>query len=392
MVWIYLSVNNEYIMRLLFVIFGRYPSPDASSKRISNYISALHVEKIQVDVLPLAFSKRSNISLFILEFFIPFLVFFRVLVKAHHYASVFVYGFGWISKLLIILACRLKRKPVAIELNEKPFSISGGSRRDIILKYFAPINEHCLKRIVFPLIDGYLVISNKLYEYVSKYKKSNAIVCKIPILVDYNYYQKEISKPDCSVPYILNSARMNDHKDGIINVFKAFSILVNQEGMDLNFYLTSSIAPKDIRNQIEDIILENKLKTKVKFLGDLDENTLLSYQKHCSMLVLNKVDSVQNRYNFATKLGEYMALGIPIITSQIGEVKFYLSDEVSCLYIDPQKPNDLAAAMIRIFEDENLAYGLGQEGKRIAENEFDYKKQSKRLSEFFINLLKITTK
>jgi len=379
-------------MRLLLVIYGRYPSPDASSKRIANYISALHIEKHQVDVLPLAFSKRSNFSLFLLEFFIPFLVFFKVLFKAHHYSSVFVYGFGWISKLLIILACRLKRKPVAIEVNEKPFSINGGSRRDIILKYFVPINEFCLKKIVFPLVDGYLVISDKLYEYVSKYKKSSAIVCKIPILVDYQFYQEEISKPNCSIPYILNSARLNDHKDGIINVFKAFSILINQEGIDLYFYLTSSIAPKDITKRIEDIIRENKLQTKVIFLGDLDENTLLSYQSHCSMLVLNKVDSVQNRYNFATKLGEYMALGIPIITSQIGEVTHYLSDEVSCLYIDSKNPKDIAAAMIRILKDEDLAHNLGQEGKRIAEDEFDYAKQSKRISEFFSNLLEKTIK
>ncbi len=375
-------------MRILFVIYGRYPSPDASSKRIANYISALHAEKIRVDVLPVAFKKGSSLRLFFLEFFIPFLVFFKVFFKASHYSSVYVYGFGWLSKLLIIFSCRLKRKPVAIEVNEKPFSINGGSRRDIILKYFVPINEFCLKNIVFPLVDGFLVISDKLHEYVSEFKKSSAIVCKIPILVDYEYYQREISKPNCSVPYILNSARLNDHKDGIINVFKAFARLINQEGIDLYFYLTSSIAPKAITQRIEDIIRENKLKTRVIFLGDLDENTLLSYQKHCSMLVLNKVDSLQNRHNFATKLGEYMALGIPIITSRVGEVINFLTDEVSCLYIDPQNHNDIAEAMMRILRDKDFAHNIGQEGKRIARLEFDFVRQSKKINEFFVNLMK----
>lgn len=375
-------------MRILFVIYGRYPSPDASSKRIANYISALHAEKIQVDVLPITFKKVSSLSLFLLEFFIPFWVFIRVFFKASCYSSVYVYGFGWLSKLLIIFSCRLKRKPVAIEVNEKPFSINGGSRRDIILKYFVPINEFCLKNIVFPLVDGFLVISDKLHEYVSEFKKSSAIVCKIPILVDYEYYQKEISKPNCRVPYILNSARLNDHKDGIINVFKALARLVNQEGIDLYFYLTSSIAPKAITQRIEDIIRENKLKTRVIFLGDLDEDTLLSYQKHCSMLVLNKVDSLQNRHNFATKLGEYMALGVPIITSRVGEVTNFLTDEVSCLYIDPQNHNDIAEAMMRILRDKDFANNIGQEGGRIARLEFDFVRHSKKISEFFVNLMK----
>jgi len=373
-------------MEILIVYRGIYPSHTASSKRLANYLKALHYEHHNPIVIPVFIKVKNNYLDFIYSFLIPVLGFFKILRNGGSISVVFVYGPGWIFKLAAVTASKILGKPVATELNEKPYSIHGEGRREKYLKHFRFLNRKCLENIVFPFFDGFLVISEPLVEYVRKLGKNTAVISKIPILVDIDFYQKMIEKPDCHIPYIINTAALNNHKDGIVNVFKAFARVVNS-GINLHFYLTSRAAPRLLIDDINNIISINNLEKRVIFLNELDEDALLSYQAYCCMVVLNKVDTEQNRFNFATKLGEYMALGKPIITTSIGEVKHYLKDNVSCLYVDPSNEIEISDAIIRLLKDESLSSMIGDNGRTIAEKQFDVKSQSKRISDFFKRLI-----
>jgi len=374
-------------MRILIVYRGIHPNYSASSKRLGNYLRALQAENHEANVLSVYFKTHSGIIEFILSFIIPFLAFTKVLRHIKSSSVVFIYGPGWIFKFSIICASKLFGKPVGTELNEKPYSIYGDGIRDLFLQRFDTLNEFCLKRIVYPYIDGFLVISEPLVKYTTKYGKKGVTVCKVPILVDFEYFQKQIKKPDCDYPYLLHSAALNDHKDGIVNVFQAFADVI-KKGFKLHFYLTSKIGSPRLIGLINSIIKENQLNDMITFLGELNEEDLLAFQAHCSMVVVNKVNSDQNQYNFATKLGEYMALGKPVITTEFGEVKLYLEDKVSCLYVNPLNPNDISTAIIRILEDSSFSKKIGEEGRKIAKANFDIIVQSGNVSKFFKSLIK----
>lgn len=372
-------------MSVLFVIDGKYPTPQASSKRLTNYMKALQLEQKEVGVFPVFLNSKSRLLTLLYSGLVPLWAFWTVISKASPYTVVFIYGFGWIGKLLIVVAAKFKNKNVCIEVNEKPYSIHG-SRRDLIIKYIEPFHALCLTRIVYPLIEGFIVISDGLIKDIQKYKKRKAKILKVPILVDFDFYQKPVNKPNYISPYILHSATLNDHKDGIINVFKAYSKVVTERCFDLDFYLTSSIGLPKVKKLINDIVHNNKLENRVHFLGDIDEEKLLSYQAYCTMVVINKLDCQQNRFNFATRLGEYLALGKPVITTPIGEVINYLQDNISCIYSDPSNPDDIAESMIRILDNPALGQEIGQKGKMIAKMEFNYSTQSKAISHFLSSL------
>ena len=375
-------------MKILILKSGKYPSPEASSKRLSNYCKAFAKGGHEVDIKTVNVKAKSPIFDFVGSYLVPYFAFYKTMSHSNHYSAVLVYGFGWIGKLLIIAACKIKRKQVVLELNELPYSINGGSRRDIILKYFNAINRSILEHFVFGLFDGFIVISDKLLSYVKEYKKRSAPILKVPILVDFTEYQKAKERPLAQFPYFINTARTNNHKDGIINVLQAFSVLINSYKVELSFYLTSNVLPSDLRAEVERIITGENLGERVTFLGDLDEDELLAWQAHSAFLVLNKVDSQQNRYNFATKLGEFLALGKPVITSNVGEVTNYLKHNLSCIYVDPTDYLSIAKAMYRILTEPDLAEEIGEAGKEIAKAHFDYQIQSPHICNFFerINL------
>lgn len=373
-------------MKVLIVVDSQYPNPGAGSKRISNYVKALSLEKNEVKIMPIIIrSQFKHLPLF-LSPIIPIMAFWKVLVNSGKEEVIYIYGFGWVGQLMIILASKIRGKAVGIEVCEKPYSILG-SRRDILLKYIYPFHHFLLRNIVFKLIDGFIVISEALSDYVIGLKKKKAIILKIPILVDFAHYQKSIKEPRCDKPFLLHTATVNDHKDGMLNVFKAFARLVTEDKLSLHFYLTSNTMLPIIRDEIESIIESKKIGHYVHFVGDLDEDTLLGYQKTCALVVINKIDSEQNRYNFSTKIGEYLALGKPIITTRIGEVNNYLVDRESCLYIEPGNIDQIVTSIRTLLVDIKLREKISANGQVVAKDKFDYVINSKRISHFFDDLL-----
>ena len=59
-------------------------------------------------------------------------------------------------------------------------------------------------------------------------------------------------------------------------------------------------------------------------------------------MIINKRPNLQNRYCFATKLGEYLLTGKPVIISDVGEAKNYLKDGESAYIVDSGQPNLIA--------------------------------------------------
>ncbi len=372
-------------MNILLVYGGKYPSFGAASKRITNYVNGLALFGDKAKVLSVYPVNSNRSILYLWSLFYPVIALIKVSKNLKHIDLVFIYGLGWIGKLLVIIISKLFGKKTVLEFNEYPYSIYG-SRRDKYLRFFRSFNRLCLNSLVIPLADGFVVISDPLYHYIDKLKASKSKIILIPILVDFEYYQLRALKPDCNVPFILHSATLNDKKDGISDVFYAVAAVNRILKTPLHFYLTSKVALAETWRNIRQIINENDLDNYTHFLGDLDEKTLLAYQQHCDMVVLNKVDSIQNRYNFATKLGEYLALGKPVVATSIGEMSKFLISNQNFIEIEQSSSSEIAKALIYLLNNPEKKKQIGENGRLLAKDKFDFKHHCLRLSDFFMHL------
>ncbi|OQX81542.1 MAG: hypothetical protein B6D61_00520 [Bacteroidetes bacterium 4484_249] len=372
-------------MQIKIIFNGKYPGFGAASKRVQLYEKGLKLYNNDVEVV----SINPSFKGFLFSFLVPIYLLKKLIKLNHHPDIFFVYGFGWVSKLIIILYARNKSGEVVFELNEKPYSNIGASRRDIILKYFVPLNLFCLTRIVYPLADGFVVISEALSGYANKYKSSKCKIIKIPIIVDFEYYQEKFNlKNSIHRPFLIHTGTPNNVKDGIVDVFKAVAIVINEYQIPLHFYLTSKMILPTVKNEINKILDEYKINSYVHFLGDIDDDTLFYYQKNCDLVVLNKIHNEQNKYNFATKIGEFSALGTPIVTTNIGEVANFLKDNMHCFYIPSNNPKAIASKMAYILNNKKDIAHITSNVKKLAAKEFDYKINCKKLAIFFSDIVK----
>lgn len=372
-------------MRILFLFDGVFPGPSAGAKRLELYRKGIENEGLEVKVILVQNKNISRFSSFTSMIIIPLKVLKTFYSERKKHDSLFLYGFGWSTYILLSIIAKISGVKIYLEVNEKQGSVYGNRFTELFI--VKKINI-LMTNFSYLFFDGFVVISNSLENYIRKNSSRKARIIKIPILVDLNNSQLNVSKPHgVKMPYIFHSGALSERKDGILEVFAAFAIACNALNKQLHFYLTSKIAPKDVLEQIDKIIFQNNIQENVHFLGNISENELLSHQKYCSMVIINKYINEQNLYNFPTKLGEFMIFEIPVITTAIGEISKYLVNDLNAYIFEPNNIYELSDKILNVLKYPSKSKQIGLNGKKLAENQFDYNLYGSHLVNLFSNKL-----
>jgi glycosyltransferase involved in cell wall biosynthesis len=196
--------------------------------------------------------------------------------------------------------------------------------------------------------------------------------------------EKENLQP-FSKPYIAYIGVMNDAKDGVNILINAFNIIKNKYS-EHKVYLIGSWNYDTPGHQ--QMIKENSLSERVFWMKEYQRDQIPNIICNADLLVLPRPDSKQARGGFPTKLGEYLATGIPVCATRVGEIPDYLQDNESVFFADPGSSDSFAKALDRALSDSINAKRIGQNGKKVAETYFNKDIQVKVLYDFFQELIK----
>lgn len=367
-------------MKVTILYNGVHPSPGPMSKRLGLYERGLRASGVDAKIITSYRPAMSAISNYLSPFLIPFQV-----KKEHDQmlkASdvILVDGFNWFTYWLLGVWYGGKHRKLLYELNEKPGTVYTSR-----LLEFKPLKSIGLMLTKWSMksFDGFVVISDPLEKFIEKQKKPAAKVVKLPIIIDTKERFQELEDEIPPHPYIIHTGALSQQKDGIVDIFKAFAEVCKEQGGKIHFYLGGSKnAPAGLWNEINEVIHANGIEANVHFLGLVFGDKLKTLQKNCLFLVLPKPDNEQNRNNFPTKLGEYLALERPVITTRVGDMGRYMRDGETALIVEPGNVPQIRSAMQKLLNDVSLSKRLGAAGREVAEKEFDFTILGKRLAEF----------
>jgi glycosyltransferase involved in cell wall biosynthesis len=91
----------------------------------------------------------------------------------------------------------------------------------------------------------------------------------------------------------------------------------------------------------------------------------------------------QSEESFGLTIIEAMALGTPVVTTNIGGMPEVISDSGAGLVCFSNDPDSLAASILQILKDENLARSMSLSGIRAFKNKYDAKIMAK---EYYIKI------
>jgi len=134
---------------------------------------------------------------------------------------------------------------------------------------------------------------------------------------------------------------------------------------------------------LNDKIMKYGLVDRVILTGKISYDSVPSYLKKSRTLALSRPNTMQAHYGFPSKLGEYLATSNPVVVTDVGEIKQYLSDGVSAMIAKPGDISEFAEKINFLIENPCEAQRIGQNGRQVALERFNADTNAAALSDYF---------
>ncbi|MDR7523653.1 MAG: glycosyltransferase family 4 protein [Armatimonadota bacterium] len=122
---------------------------------------------------------------------------------------------------------------------------------------------------------------------------------------------------------------------------------------------------------------------RVRFAGRLDDRALAEAYAQAAVFALparTRVGHGAAGEGFGLVFLEAAAAGLPIVAGNGGAIPEVVRDGETGLLVKPESPEEVAAAIVRLLRDPDLARRLGEAGRRLAQEEFSYERFRERLA------------
>ena len=328
-------------------------------------------ENIKFEYLPSSiFLIKNNFISALLDIWSVFSCFFYCLLRTPLKSVIISYCYSPRYYFVILLACKLRGLKIYRELCEYPLPDKTG--------WCISIKRFFALHIFFKWYSGFLVISHSLKELAEKYGSNKSKIIEVPILVQPNVSNEKYVGER---PYIFHGGTLLERKDAIVTTIEAFGIACRELNYSIDFILAGPKSPHI--DEINKIVNKYNIQQNIKILPPQNYETITKYQNGASLCVLNKHDNLQNRNGFSTKLGEVLMSETPVVTTYVGEAKYYLKDGESAYFAKSSSAVNVAEKIVYAFKHIDISKSIALKGKEIAINEFNYKKYGLILSAVF---------
>jgi len=131
--------------------------------------------------------------------------------------------------------------------------------------------------------------------------------------------------------------------------------------------------------QIKGLIKEHCLEKDVYFTGVVED--VSSAINNLDMIVLPSLEERCSRV-----LIEALACGKPAVATRVGGTPEIIEDGLNGFLVNPEDPEDIAEAALKLLEDRGLRLMMGKEGRIKAQKVFDLRKNLNRMRDIYLNL------
>lgn len=106
------------------------------------------------------------------------------------------------------------------------------------------------------------------------------------------------------------------------------------------------------------------------YTGSLKRENIPTCLSEADTFLLCRKKDAFSQYGFPIKLGEYLAMGQPVLVSDLPEFHDYLTDKYSCIFFNPMDEKALAEKIIWRYQNRDKSKTIGQQGRVVAKKEF----------------------
>lgn len=273
---------------------------------------------------------------------------------------------------LTIIACLwsfIYKYTVVLEKNElktgivlnMSLSIKGVS--EFLSTLFTPVR--LISGLLTDLIPFFVKKKITISSTLTKLYFNNAV--NVPILVDVKRFHPIQKKRDNLFVFL---GAITPQKDGIGLLLTAFSIFLKNKNAKL--VIIGEGNKKYIEN-IKTFIIDNELAEKIEILppvNSMEVNNILPLYDYALLL---RTNNIQTHFGFSTKLGEYLASGLPVLYTDVSDNCIYLKNKTHGFCMNNPTIDSIVKKLEEIYTiSDDEYYFLKINARILAEEKFQY--------------------
>lgn len=233
-------------------------------------------------------------------------------------------------------------------------------------------------------MDHLFVISNPIKDYFVENGMPEKKISIYPMIVDPNRFSC-IKKQDVGYRYIAYCGNLSNSKDGVADLIEAYG---QSKSKTTHKLMLIGTKPSENEMAIYNSYIEKySISKHVIFRGQVTRDEMPQILTDADLLVLSRPNNRQALGGFPTKLGEYLSTGNPVLVTHVGDIDKYIKDGKNGYLSEPNDVEAFSKKIDQIFADYEEAMIIGDRGKELAFNEFNYKVQTKQVVDILNGLL-----
>jgi len=232
-----------------------------------------------------------------------------------------------------------------------------------------------IERRIFPKLKYVFTVNESIATiYKEEYKVDVQVVRNVPLL----YYQNNLvkrSKKELGIP-----------EDKKIILLQGAGINVNrgaEEAVQAMKYIDGAvlliIGSGDVIDFLKQLTIELTVSSKVLFIGKIPFQELRQYTQHADLgLTLDKATNLNYKFSLPNKLFDYIHAGVPVLSSDLPELKkiIYTYNIGEC--IDGHDPQAIAKKISTMLHEETL-HQVWKKNTKIAAENLNWEKEEQQL-------------
>ena len=223
--------------------------------------------------------------------------------------------------------------------------------------------------------DALILAENSYLKYYSSFNRNIKVVQNMPDLNQLNKF-KNYNRNKNEIFYIgdISNAR------GFDIIIESLKILKNKIP-NIFMHCVGNYDKKYLQS-----IDFKKINQNIKFYGELPLPKGLEYSKNAKVGI-SILKPLQNYIeSYSTKIFEYMAIGLPVITSNFKLYKNVIEKYNCGICVNPFDPFEIAEACTNILRNNILSTSMTLNGIDIVKNNFNWEIEKKKLLCLYKNL------
>lgn len=224
-------------------------------------------------------------------------------------------------------------------------------------------------------------VAKKFKDYLRSESKVNIIYNYTDLNPEKTDYQSENKIYDAISTGSIRSTR------GVFQVIHAVK-RTRDKGYSFRVLFIGPVFEKNLKKKINSLLTRYQLNQNIHFKEPVSYELIGKFyeQSKTGLIIFN--DNPVNRTILPIKLFEYMAYGLPVLSSNFGHMKNYTETEKTGMIVDPADPEDISEKLITLMTDHDLYKRYSANGFNAVARKYSWYFMEKRLLEIYHKLLR----